>query len=198
MEEVAERLERQIRFIIEIDQMKHILRRNLVIDGSRRENDAEHSWHLALMAMILSEYAEEEVELSKVIKMVLMHDLVEVYAGDTFCYDAEGGKDKEEREKLAAEKLFSILPCDQGEELKLLWFEFEERKTPEAKFAACLDRLQPLLNNYHTNGGTWVEYDVSSEQVYKRMEAIEDASTVLGEYARKIIEDSIRKGILKR
>lgn len=198
MEEVTQRLKQQIDFIIEIDRMKHIYRQNLVIDGSRRENDAEHSWHLALMAMIMHEYASEEVNVNKVIKMVLAHDLVEIYAGDTFCYDAKAGQDKEKREQEAAKKLFSMLPADQGEELRNLWIEFESRKTAEAKFAACLDRLQPLLNNYHTQGGTWVEHDVTSDQVYKRMEAIEEASPVLGKYAKAVIEDSIKQGILKR
>lgn len=198
MEEVTKRLEQQLKFVIEIDRMKHIYRQNFVINGSRRENDAEHSWHLALMAMIMHEYTVEEVDVNKVIKMVLVHDLVEIYAGDTFCYDTRAGEDKEKREQEAAQRLFGILPSDQGEELRSLWIEFEARETAEAKFAACLDRLQPLINNYHTQGGTWVKHDVTSDQVYKRIEAIEEASPVLGKYARMIIEDSIKQGILKR
>lgn len=155
MEQVAKRLTQQISFILEIDQLKQIYRQNLILDGSRRENDAEHSWHLAMMAVVLQEYASEPVDLSRVLQMVLLHDIVEIDAGDTFCYDVQAGLDKHEREQKAAKRIFGLLPSDQGEELKNLWLEFEAGESPEARFAAVLDRLQPFLNNYHTEGGTW-------------------------------------------
>lgn len=198
MESTLKRLEQQIGFILEIDKLKHIYRQNLVVDGSRRENDVEHSWHLAVMALLLYEYAAESIDVNKVIKMVLFHDLVEIDAGDTFCYDAQAGLDKEERETKAAERLYGLLPSDQAEELLELWQEFEAKKTPEAKFAACLDRLQPLLNNYHTEGGTWRMHDVASSQVKKRMEAVGESSPILGDFVGTIIEDAIAQGILKR
>ncbi|HBG00397.1 MAG TPA: phosphohydrolase, partial [Firmicutes bacterium] len=132
---MLKRLEQQINFVMEIDKLKHIYRQNLVADGSRRENDVEHSWHLAVMAVILKEYSAQTVDLSRVMKMVLLHDLVEIDAGDTFAYDAEAGLDKEEREKAAADRLYGLLPPDQEEELRALWDEFEARESPEAKFA---------------------------------------------------------------
>lgn len=195
---MLKRLEQQINFVMEIDKLKHIYRQNLVADGSRRENDVEHSWHLAVMAVILKEYSAQTVDLSRVMKMVLLHDLVEIDAGDTFAYDAEAGLDKEEREKAAADRLYRLLPPDQEEELRALWDEFEARESPEAKFATCLDRMQPLLNNYHTQGGTWLTHDVSSEKVRKRMEPIGEISPTLGEYVESLIEDAIFQGILKK
>ncbi|MCK9525760.1 MAG: HD domain-containing protein, partial [Limnochordia bacterium] len=138
------RLEQQFKFVMEIDQLKHIYRQNLVADGSRRENDVEHSWHLAVMAILLQEYTAEQVDVAKVMKMVLLHDLVEIDAGDTFAYDPEAGLDKGEREKAAADRLYALLPADQQGELRQLWEEFETGESPEAKFAACLDCLHPL------------------------------------------------------
>ena len=162
-----ERLKKQIDFIVEIDKLKHILRRTVLIDKSRRENDAEHSWHLAVMAILLKEYAAEDVDLEKVMKMVLVHDLVEIDAGDTFCYDAKANLDKRDRELCAADRLFAILPEDQAKELRRLWEEFEECTTPEARFAASLDRLQPFIHNVHTDGHTW-KNGVTSDQVHAR------------------------------
>ena len=198
MEIITERLERQIAFILEIDKIKHIFRQNLLVDGSRRENDAEHSWHLALMAMILEEYSAKPINVSRVIKMVLIHDLVEIDAGDTFCYDAKAGEDKEEREIAAAKRLYGMLPVEQRDEFMGLWQEFEERKTPEAQFAACLDRLQPFLNNYHTQGGTWRMHNIHSGQVRERAVAINEGAPRLGEYVRLLIEDAVAQGILKQ
>ncbi len=192
------RLEKQIQFVMEIDKLKHIYRQNLVADGSRRENDVEHSWHLAVMALLLQEYTVEPVDVLKVMKMVLLHDLVEIDAGDTFAYDPEAGLDKEEREQRAADRLYSLLPDDQGRELRALWEEFEAGESPEAKFAACLDRMQPLLNNYHTEGGTWRIHDVSSAQVRKRMEPVGESAPVLGEFVEKLIESAIKQGILRK
>lgn len=193
------RLKKQIEFIVEVDKIKKICRQTLLMDGSRNENDAEHSWHLALMAMVLSEYAPaKNLDLTRVIKMVLVHDLVEIDAGDTFCYDEKANEDKGEREQKAAERIFGLLPTDQEKEFRALWEEFEEGETPEARFAASLDRMQPLLSNYYTNGHTWVKYDVKYDKVVKRMEPIEESAPALWEYTLEILEDSIQKGYLKR
>lgn len=193
-----ERLSKQIQFIVEIDKLKHIFRQNIVTGTTRNENDAEHSWHLAIMAMMLYEYSKVPVDVLQVIKMVIIHDLVEIYAGDTYCYDEKGYEDKAEREEKAAEKLFGMLPEDQSEEIWNLWCEFEELKTPEAKFAACLDRVQPLILNYNTNGHTWKRPGVTSEMVLKRNEILKENAPEIWEYAKEIIEDSIKKGYLKR
>lgn len=194
----SERLRKQIDFITEIDRMKKVFRQNVVIGTDRNENDAEHSWHLAMMAMLLSEYAESKnINTFRVIKMVLIHDLVEIDAGDTFCYDEKGYEDKEEREKKAAQRLFSILPEDQGKEIMELWREFEEVQTPEARFAACLDRLQPLILNYNTNGHTWQKPGVNKEKVLKRVGPLKENTPLLWEYIEEVIEDSIGRGYLK-
>lgn len=193
-----ERLLKQIEFIVEIDKAKQIFRQNVVIGTERNENDAEHSWHLAVMAMLLSEYAEEkDMDILKVMKMALIHDLVEIDAGDTFAYDEKGYEDKDEREQAAAKRLFNILPKDQAEEFMNLWREFEDLKTPEARFAACLDRLQPLLLNYNTNGHTWKKPGVTSEKVLKRNKPLEKTTPLLWDYAKEVIDDSVQKGILK-
>lgn len=198
MEQIAERLQQQIAFILEIDKLKQVYRQNLLVDGSRRENGVEHSWHLAMMALVLEEYVQKPLQISRVVQMVLLHDLVEIDAGDTFCYDPQAVLDKKEREEKAAQRLFGLLPPDQKKEFETLWREFEAGQSPEAKFAACLDRLQPLLNNYHTEGGTWRQYGVSSAQVRQRIEPIGEISSVLGDYAQRLIEDAVRLGILKR
>jgi len=193
------RLIRQIDFIVEIDKLKQVLRQSAVISDRRRENDAEHSWHLAVMAMLLSEYVKEDnIDLLKVIKMVLVHDLVEIDAGDTFAYDEAGHDDKEARELKAAERIFNLLPSDQTEEIWSLWQEFEEKQTPEARYAASLDRLQPLLLNYHTEGHTWKKPGVNSEKVYRRMAVIKESLPEVWDYVVEIIEDSVSKGYLKR
>src|SRR5690606_28879866 len=164
-----ERLKKQLEFIIEVDKLKQIYRQTLLMDGSRNENDAEHSWHLALMAMVLQEYSpKKDLDITKVLKMLLIHDLVEIYAGDTFCYDEKANLNKNQRELEAAERLFSILPPDQNQEFRDLWDEFEKRETPEALFAASLDRIQPLICNYLTGGHTWVKYGVKSHKVLER------------------------------
>jgi putative hydrolase of HD superfamily len=154
------RLTQQIQFIIEIDQLKQVLRQTLLNDGSRRENSAEHSWHLAMMVIVLAEYAPQGVTLLSAIKMVLLHDLVEIDAGDTFCYDVQGNESKAQREAQAALRLFGLLPADQASELRSLWEEFEAQQTPTAKFAAALDRIQPLLHNQQNRGGTWLIHEL--------------------------------------
>ncbi|AUS95909.1 phosphohydrolase [Clostridium thermosuccinogenes] len=192
-----ERLEKQVEFITEIDKLKHINRQTILMDGSRHENDAEHSWHLAVMAMLLSEHAvDKNIDLLKVIKMVLVHDLVEIDAGDTYCYDEKACEDKAEREQKAANRLFNILPEDQAREIRKLWEEFEERKTPEACFASALDRFQPLLHNYKTQGKSWREHGVTKDKVIKRNKAIEDGSVTMWEYAERFINESVEKGYL--
>ena len=161
------------------------------------KNDAEHSWHLALLAFLLSEYSNEPIDVLRTIKMVLIHDIVEIDAGDTYCYDEEGYKDKSERETKAAERIFGILPHDQKNEMYNLWLEFEDRKTPEAKFAAVLDRIQPIMLNYTKDGISWKKHGISKEQVIKRNEHTSEGSDTLWQYIRSILDDAAEKGLLK-
>ncbi|MBQ7838079.1 MAG: HD domain-containing protein [Clostridia bacterium] len=192
-----EKIKKQIEFVLVIDEMKNVLRRNLVVDGSRRENDAEHSWHLAMLAMILEEYSSEKVDIERVLKITLVHDLVEVYAGDTFAYDAKGNEDKLDREIEAANRLFGMLDPVQGAEIRALWDEFEAKETAESRYANAVDRLQPLLLNYMTNGHTWKLGDVHATQIYKRMDIIRTATPELWHIVEGIISTSIQAGILK-
>lgn len=192
------RLQKQIEFIVEIDKLKKVCRQTMLTDKSRQENDAEHSWHLAVMAMLLAEHAEvKDLDLLKVIKMVLIHDLVEIDAGDTFCYDVKGNLDKALREKKAADRIFNILPEDQAKELRQLWEEFDEMKTPESQFAAALDRLQPLIHNDRTDGGTWKKFNISKAQVLERNGHIKNGSETLWQYAQNIIKRAEENGWLK-
>lgn len=192
-----ERLDKQLKFLIEIDKLKTIERRNLIADGSRRENDAEHSWHFAMMALIFYEYAySPEVNLDRVVKMGLVHDLVEIYAGDTFCYDEKGALDKAERENAAADKLFSLLPEDQAEEYRSLWEEFDSMETPDAIYAAAIDRFQPFLNNSVTNWHTWSLTDVTKSKVYKRMEMVKHGMPNLWSFVEDLIAEAIKDGRL--
>lgn len=193
-----ERLKQQVEFIIEIDKMKNILRRTLIMDGTRRENDAEHSWHISVMAMLLHEYVDGEADVSRVIKMLLLHDLVEIYAGDTFAYDEQANSDKAERELNAANKLFGHLPDDQRQEFRALWDEFELGQSLDARYAACMDRLQPLIHNYITEGHTWKEGNVNSGMIYKRMNVIASTAPKLWKVVEYIIDNSIEKGYLKQ
>ncbi|MDQ7094525.1 HD domain-containing protein [Desulfosporosinus sp. PR] len=192
------RLKQQIEFIVEIDRLKRIFRQNVVIGTEEQENDAEHSWHLAVMAVLLTEYSAEALNTLRVLKMLLVHDLVEIYAGDTFCYDEKGNLDKLEREQKAADKLFNLLPSDQAQEIMDLWQEFEAVETPEARYAASLDRLQPLLLNYNTFGHTWQKPGITSQNVWKRNQLLKEPVPELWELVQEIIEDSIEKGYLKR
>ena len=192
----SNRLEQQITFILEIDKLKSILRRSSLISGERVENSAEHSWHVALMALVLAEYAEEEMDILQVVKMLLIHDIVEIDAGDTYCYDEAGHEDKAERENQAAERIFGLLPADQGVELRNLWDAYEVGETPEARFAHALDRLMPLLHNYHNQGQTWQENGIVVAQVLERAKPIFNASDTLGNYTQTLIEDAVRQGYL--
>lgn len=193
-----ERLQKQLTFLVEADKMKDVYRRTLLISKARRETDAEHSWHFALMAVLLSEYAGGEIDLARVVRMALVHDLVEVYAGDTFAYDEKGNLDKEKREQEAADRLFSLLPADQGPPLRALWEEFDAMETPDAQFAAAVDRLQPFLNNCLTDGHTWKEGPVRSEQVYKRMDMVRVGAPALWPYVERMIREAVEKGQLEK
>jgi len=194
---MTDKLEQQLRFLSEVDKMKSVFRQTLLVDKSREETDAEHSWHFALMAMTLFEYVGfDGVDINRVIRMALVHDLVEIYAGDTFAYDIEGNEGKEEREKAAADKLFALLPDAQAKEYRMLWEEFDCMDTPDAMYASAIDRLQPFLNNYMTNGHTWVKHSVSVDQVYKRMAPIKTALPPLWEFVEYVIVDSIEKGYI--
>lgn len=190
------RIIQQLGFLTELDALKTIFRQNLLVDGSRRENDAEHSWSLGVMAFLLAEYAEESVDISRVIKMVLLHDVVEIDAGDTFAYDVVGYQDKAERERTAADRIFGLLPPDQGAEFRALWEEFEEMQTASAKYAAALDRMQPLINNYLTQGHTWKLYAVTPKQIFERMDPIRVATPRLWPVVEQIVSDSLQKGFI--
>lgn len=195
----GERLARQMRFMVEIDKLKSIARRTLLMDGSRYENDAEHSWHLAVMALVLAEHTNApSLDLGRVIRMVLVHDIVEIDAGDTYCYDDAAHSGKDERERAAADRLFSLLPKDQAAELRGLWEEFEARRTPEARFAAALDRLQPLMHNYWTDGVVWRQHGVGSGKVTDRNRHVGDGSRTLWEFAESLIRDAVERGYLER
>ena len=190
-----ERFEKQLAFIREIDKEKMIGRQSYLTDGKTLENDAEHAWHMAIMTVLLKEYANEEIDVLKTVTMLLIHDLVEVYAGDTYAYDEEGKKTQAEREAKAADRIYSILPEDQGEYLKSLWVEFEEQKTPEAKFARTMDCFQPLILNDATNGKAWKEHEVRRSWVYKRNQTTANGSSDIWDYAREnLIEKNVRNG----
>lgn len=189
-----ERLKKQMEFIVEVDKVKKIIRQTYLADSSRKENDAEHSWHLALMAVLLQEYSNEEVDLARVIPMVLIHDLVEIDAGDTYAYDAAGAADKRERETKAADRIFALLPEDQGSWFRALWEEFEAYETAEAKFAHVLDNCQPLLLNDASDGLSWSEHGVRKSQIYKRNERTAEGSREIWEYMKELVDKHIRLG----
>ncbi|MBW4468948.1 MAG: HD domain-containing protein [Stenomitos rutilans HA7619-LM2] len=191
------RLAQQIQFVIEVDKLKQVLRQTLLTNGSRRENSAEHSWHIALMAIVLAEYAPASIDVLHVIKLLLLHDLVEIDAGDTFCYDEQGNQSKADRETQAADRLFGLLPPDQAVAFRALWDEFEAQETPAAQFAAALDRLQPLLNNQQTGGHTWKLHQVTSDKVLQRMAPIQVGAPALWTVVQQVIDDCIAAGHLK-
>jgi putative hydrolase of HD superfamily len=186
-----DRLTQQLRFILEIDKLKQVLRQTPLSDGSRRENSAEHSWHLALMTVLLAEYSNAPVDVPRVIKMLLVHDIVEVDAGDTFAYDRVGARDQAERERRAAERLFGLLPDDQARELRALWEEFEERKS-----AVALDRLQPLLLNFQTKGLSWQQHGITIDRVHTRAAPIQEASEQLGHYVHLLLTEALAAGFV--
>lgn len=188
----------QIEFIKEIDKLKYILRKTRLFNSDRPENDAEHSWHLALMAVILADHANAEIDLLRVIKMLLIHDIVEIDAGDTFIYDTQKSHDNTTEERAAANRIFGLLPQPQASDLIAVWEEFEAGKTSEAQFARAMDRLEPLLQNTSNNGGTWVEFDVSYEKVYAKKQVIQRGSTTIWKYAEQLLNESVEKGILRK
>ncbi|SEJ29578.1 putative hydrolases of HD superfamily [Dyadobacter koreensis] len=189
---------KQIEFIKEIDKLKYIQRRTRLFNSDRNENDAEHSWHLAMMAIILSQHSNTPIDVLKVVKMVLIHDIVEIDAGDTFIYDTAKNHVNTADERLAAERIFGLLPKEQADDLIAIWEEFEAGETDEAKFAKSMDRLEPLLQNVSNNGGTWKEYDVDYKKVYEKKQIIKNGSVSIWDYAEKLIEESVANGILKK
>jgi putative hydrolase of HD superfamily len=188
------RLRKQLSLVVEADRLKRVLRRTVITDSSRHENSAEHSWHLALAAMTLAEHAGHGVDVERVLRMVVVHDLVEIDAGDTFAYDAAANLGRVEREKLAAERLFGLLPTEQGDEMRALWDEFEEGRTETSRFAIALDRLQPLLLNDAANGGSWRTHGVTKSQVLRRMAPIEAAIPAAWPIVLEIVERNCASG----
>lgn len=187
-------LDKKMEFILELDKLKYINRQTYVADSSRKEDDAEHSWHLALMCMLLAGYSNEPVDKYKVMEMVLIHDVVEIDAGDTYAYDEKGNETKAIREQKAADRIFNILPPDQAEYCRQLWNEFEEKNTPEAKFANTLDKIQPIMLNDSSGGKAWREHKVKKSQIIKRNENTCLGSSKLWEYAKKLIDENVDKG----
>lgn len=194
---LMEPLDAQLAFLREADRLKAVLRQSRIIDGSRRENSAEHSWHLALMSFVLHDYAPAGADLGRVTAMLLVHDLVEIDAGDLFAYAGAPAQARQEAaERAAADRIFALLPAGQAGEVRALWDEFEERRSPEARFARALDRLQPMLANYAQGGGTWAEHGVTADQVLVKVALIEDGSPALGAFARDLVQSSVQRGIL--
>lgn len=194
------KLQAQVEFLVEVDKLKHILRNTLLMDAARLENDAEHSWHMALAAMVLAEHANTaELDMLKVLKMAIIHDIIEIDAGDTFAYDDKGHLDKAEREALAADRIFGLLPDQLRDEFRALWDDFEHSSSPEGKFANAIDSFMPILHNYRTEGRQWRKHGIDSGRVLARnARRIEDGSNVLAEYIKGIIEDGVNKGYLVR
>lgn len=193
-----ERLKEQMEFLLEIDKLKQITRQTYISDGTRKEDDAEHAWHFAMMAMILKEHANEPVDVLKVIQMALVHDIVEIDAGDTYLYDEEGNRTKAAREEAAAKRIFYLLPKDQADAMYQLWREFDERETPEARFAATIDRLQPIMLNDATHGKAWSEHGVCEEQVMGQNIHTHLGSETLWNHILDVFEDNMNKGYIKR
>lgn len=193
-----DRLSKQIEFLVEIDKLKTVFRRSYIVDSSRRENSAEHSWHVAMMAMVLAEYVQEKVDQYHAIKMLLVHDLVEIDAGDTNIYEKQAALGRSEREKRAASRIFGLLPQDQCQEILRIWIEFENGTTPEAKFARAVDRLIPLIHNYCTQGKRWKEDGITYQQVFAVNQTIRELSPRLWEFAISIIDECVSKGYLVR
>lgn len=189
---------KQVSFIKEIDKLKYINRKTKLFNSDRHENDAEHSWHLAMMTIILAEHSDKPIDVLKVLKMVLIHDIVEIDAGDTFIYDTAKNHTNTEEELIAAKRIFGLLPTEQAEEFIAIWQEFEDGMTDEAKFAKSMDRFEPLLQNTSNNGGTWAEFDVPYQKVYDKKKAIKEGSATIWTYAENLINESVDKGILKK
>jgi putative hydrolase of HD superfamily len=194
----TDNLLKQVSFIKEIDKLKYIQRKTKLFNSDRNENDAEHSWHLAMMTIVLAEHSDKPIDILKVLKMVLIHDIVEIDAGDVFLYDTTKSHTNTDEELIAAERIFGLLPTKQAEEFITIWKEFEDGITDEAKFAKSMDRFEPLLQNTSNNGGTWAEYNVPYQTVYDKKKAIKEGSTTIWNYAENLINESVEKGILKK
>ncbi|NBD24572.1 HD domain-containing protein [Paenibacillus glycinis] len=193
----TDRIGKQIAFVREIDGLKHVLRQSYLMNGSRRENDAEHTWHIAVMALLLQEHAAESaLDIGKVVHMLLIHDVVEIDAGDTFAYDVQGHADKWERETAAAKRIFGLLPADQQAAWTDLWLEFEAGRTPEARYAAAMDRLHPVLHNFYTEGKAWRAHGVRVDAVRKRLAVVAEAAPALGPFVAGLLEEAVEKGYL--
>lgn len=188
----------QVAFIQEIDKLKYIQRRTKLFNSDRHENDAEHSWHLAMMTIVLAEHSDRPIDVLKVLKMVLIHDIVEIDAGDTFIYDAAKSHTNTDEELIAAKRIFGLLPEAQAQQFIAIWEEFEAGATDEAKFARSMDRFEPLLQNTSNQGGTWAEFNVPYEKVYEKKKAIKDGSAAIWKYAENLINESVDKGILAK
>lgn len=194
----TENLLKQVAFIKEIDKLKYIQRKTKLFNSDRHENDAEHSWHLAMMTIVLAEHSNKPIDVLKVVKMVLIHDIVEIDAGDTFIYDTTKNHTNTEEELKAAKRIFGLLPTEQAEEFITIWKEFEDGLTDEAQFAKSMDRFEPLLQNTSNNGGTWAEFNVPYQKVYDKKKAIDNGSNAIWHYAENLINESVDKGILHR
>ena len=194
----TDNLLKQINFIKEIDKLKYIQRKTKLFNSDRHENDAEHSWHLAMMTIVLAEHSDQPIDVLKVLKMVLIHDIVEIDAGDIFIYDTLQNHTNTEQERIAAKRIFGLLPEEQAEEFIAIWEEFEAGITDEAKFAKTMDRFEPLLQNTSNNGGTWAEFNVPYQKVYDKKKAIKEGSATIWNYAENLINESVKKGILKK
>lgn len=194
----TDNLLKQVAFIKEIDKLKYIQRKTKLFNSDRHENDAEHSWHLAMMTLVLAEHSDQPIDVLKVLKMVLIHDIVEIDAGDTFIYDAAKSHTNTDEELIAAKRIFGLLPPGQAEEFITIWKEFEDGITDEAKFAKSMDRFEPLLQNSSNNGGTWAEFNVPYQKVYDKKKAIQNGSAAIWEYAENLINEGVIKGILKK
>lgn len=193
-----ERLDKQFDFFREIDKEKEITRHTFLADASRRENDAEHAWHMAIMTILLSEYANDEIDVLKTVTMLLIHDIVEIDAGDTYAYDEKGKETQAVREKMAADRIFHLLPEDQAEKLYNLWCEFEAQETAEAKFARCLDNIQPMMLNDASNGLAWEENEIKLSQILKRNEKTAEGSKVLWNYMKRILQKNVEEGHIRK
>ena len=191
------RIAQQMAFLLEIDKLKLIQRKNWVGDGSRHENTAEHSWHIAVMALVLEEYAEEPVNISRVVELLLLHDLVEIHAGDTFLYDAQANLGKLEREQAAAQQIFSLLPEAQATEFRALWDEFEGKSTPEGRFAAAIDAFQPMLQNWAVQGGSWQQNGVTGTKALERKRQDLEGFPRLWDYAQWIVREAVAAGYIE-
>ena len=194
----ALRLARQITFLVELEKLKQVLRRTGPVGAGRRENSAEHSWHVAMAALVLAEYANDPIDVAHVVRMALVHDIIEIDAGDTFAYDPVANLDKAARERMAADRIFALLPSPQDTELRALWDEFEAGVTAEARFANAMDRLLPVLQNYRNNGGTWVEANLDRARVDARLSPIAEGSTAIWDYVCAVLDDAMAQGMIRQ